>query len=163
MARAAKELNHYRLPARIRARRAPADGFCSRLALAERIAGLPGIRTVEDGASPVPDRVDVYLQAPGTAVRRQQDDILLCTLGRDGIAIRGLNEWDRHQVLRGGWGTLVRDHVVMHLPRDFEELEVCWGVLQRAYRYLSDLAAQGRPACKTPSWNLPRFSRTSLQ
>jgi hypothetical protein len=163
MARAVKELNHYHLPARIRVKRAPEDGFCCRLALAERIAGLPGIQTVEDGASPMPSQVDVYLQAPGTANRRHHPAILLCTIGREGIAIRGLNEWDRHQVLRGGWGRLVRDHVVMHLPRDFEELEVCWGVLQRAYQYLSDLAAQGRPGCKTPPWNLPRFSRTSLQ
>lgn len=163
MARAVRDLNHYHLPARIRVRKTPADGFCCRLALAERIAGLPGIQTLEDEPGPMPSQVHVYLQASGTSVRRSHEAILLCTLGRDGLAIRGLTEWDRHQVLRGGWGRLVRDHVVMHLPRDIEELEVCWGVLQRAYRYLSDLSAQGRPAGKTPPCSLPRFSRTSLQ
>ena len=163
MARAARELNHYYLPARIRGRKASEDDFSCRIALAERLAGLAGIRTIEDGSSPMPGRVDVILQAPDSLVRRPHEAILLCRIGRDGIAIFGLNEWDRHQVLRGGWGRLVSDHVVMHLPRDFEELEVCWGVLQRAYRYLSDLSAQGRPARKTPPCNLPRFSRTSLQ
>ena len=153
MARAARELNHYRLPARIRVRKAHDEGFGWRLALGDRIAGISGIRLEADRSGAMPGQVDVYLQAT----------FLLCTISPDGIAIRGLNEWDRHQVLRGGWGRLVRDHVVMHPPRDFEELEVCWGVLQRAYRYMSDLSAEGLPARESPPWNLPRFSRTSLQ
>lgn len=163
MARAARELNHYRLPARIRVRKAPDEGFGWRPALGDRIAGISGIRLEADRSGAMPGQVDVYLQATAAHFQDRQTAFLLCTIGPDGIAIRGLNEWDRHQVLRGGWGRLVRDHVVMHPPRDFEELEVCWGVLQRAYRYMSDLSAEGRPAREPPPWNLPRFSRTSLQ
>ena len=163
MATAVRELNHYHLPARIRVKKAPEEGFSAQMALIGRIADLPGTHSVEAESAAIPHEVDVYVQASNTSVRRQHQAFLLCTIGRDGIAIRGLNEWDRHQVLRGGWGRLVRDHVVMHLPRNFEELEVCWGVLQRAYRYLSDLSAQGRPVRKTLPRDLPRFSRTSLQ
>ena len=158
-----RELDHYHLPARIRAGRAPEDGFSCRLALADRIAGLPGVQTVEEGSGTLPCRVEVFLRATARSARREHEAFLLCTIGLDGIGIYGLNEWDRHQVLRGGWGKLHRDHVHMYLPRNYEELEVCWSILQRAYRYLSDVSAQGRPARKALPWDLPRFSRTALQ
>ena len=119
--------------------------------------------TVEEPAATLPCRVDVFLQGPCTSVRRKPESFLLCTIGREGIAIYNLGEWDRHQVLRGGWGRLHRDHVQMFLPRNNEELEVCWGILQRAYRCLSEVSAQGRAVRRTSPWDLPRFSRTSLQ
>lgn len=163
MAMAAQDLKHYHLPSRIRARKASTDGFACRLALAERIAALPGIQTVEEATGTLPCRVDVYLQAPSTSIRRQHDAQLLCTIGRDGIEVHGLREWHRHQVLRGGWGKLGRDHVLIFMPRDDEELDVCWAVLQCAHQCLLDISAMGPLVRKALSWELPRFSRTALQ
>ena len=163
MATQAQDLNHYHLPARIRAEKASDDAFACRLSLADRISSLANIHTVEDITDTLPCRVDVYLQAPSTSIRRQHDAQLLCTIGRDGVHVYGLREWDRHQVLRGGWGRLERDHVLILLPRDSEELEVCWGMLQRAHQYLSSVSAAGPLVRKTHTWDLPRFSRTALQ
>ncbi|MDH3265374.1 MAG: hypothetical protein OEM25_00280 [Gammaproteobacteria bacterium] len=163
MAVAAQDLKHYHLPSRIRAGKAPATDFACRLALADRIAGLPGIQTVEEVTDTLPCRVDVYLQAPSISIRRQHDAKLLCSIARDGIHVYGLHEWDRHQVLRGGWGKLNRDHVQIFMPRDHEELEVCWAVLQRAYQCLLHVSAMGPLLRRTLSWELPRFSRTALQ
>jgi hypothetical protein len=163
MARPVRELNHYHLPARIRAGKVPADGFSFRLALAERIAGLAGILTVEEESDTLPRHVEVFLQPLDSPDPHQHSASLLCKIGCEGICIYGLGEWDRHQVLRGGWGKLVRDHVEMYLPRDSEELEVCWAVLQRAHQYLSAISVQGRAGRKALVRNLPRFSRTTLQ
>jgi hypothetical protein len=163
MAMAAQDLRHYHLPSRIRAKKASADEFVCRLALAERIAGLPGIETVEELTDTLPCRVNVYLQAPSNSNRRQHDAQLLCTIGRDGIEVYGLRESDRHQVLRGGWGRLERDHVLIFMPRDHEELDVCWAVLQCAHQCLLSISAMGPLVRKALSWELPRFSRTALQ
>jgi len=163
MATPAYEMEHYHLPARIRANKATADDLGCRLGLADRIAGLPGISTVEELGDTLPCRVRVYFQAPSVSIRRQHPALPLCTIGRDGIVIHGLSEWDRHQVLRGGWGRLEQDHVLIFLPRDDEELEVCWAVLQRAYGCLSKVSAV-LPMVRTVSpWDLPRVSRTTLQ
>jgi len=163
MATPAQDLKHYHLPRRIRAERASDNGFACRLSLADRIASLPNIHSVEDSTDTLPCRVNVYLQAPSASIRRQHDAHLLCTIGRDGVHVHGLREWDRHQVLRGGWGRLERDHVLFFLPRDSEELEVCWGMLQRAYQYLSTVSAAGPLVRRTDPSDLPRFSRTALQ
>ena len=163
MATPAQDLKHYHLPRRIRAERASDNGFACRLSLADRIASLPNIHSVENATDTLPGRVDVYLQAPSRSIRRQHDAHLLCTIGRDGVQVYGLREWDRHQVLRGGWGRLERDHVLIFLPRNSEELEVCWGMLQRAYQYLSTVSAAAPLVRKTYPWDLPSFSRTTLQ
>ena len=161
MATAAPELKHYHLPARIRAKKVHDDSFSCRLALADRMADLAGIQVVEDGDDVLPNRVNVYLQAPSTSQRREHAAWLLCKIGADGIEIYGLEQWDRHQVLRGGWGRLRQGHVCMYPPRDDLELEVCWGVIQRAYRFLSDVSARAPLARKFASWAQPRFSRTA--
>jgi hypothetical protein len=163
MAAAALKLKHYHLPARIRAKKAHDNSFSCRLALADRIADLAGIETVEDSDDGLPGRVNVYLQAPSTSLRREHAALLLCKIAGDGIEVHGLDEWDRHQVLRGGWGRLQQGHVFMHPPRDYEELEVCWGVIQRAYTFLTDVSARAPLARKVASRALPRFSRTALQ
>jgi hypothetical protein len=163
MARPLQELDHYHLPARLKVKKVPAGGFSCRLALADRLAHLHGIHAVEDPSDTLPCRADVFLRVPSRSIRRDDDVFLLCTIHRDDIGVYGLTEWDRHQVLRGGWGRLVHDHVLMHMPRDSEELEVCWGILQRAYQYLSDNSAQDRTVRKASPRDLPRFSRTTLQ
>ena len=163
MATPAHELEHYHLPARIRAGKVSADGFSCRLVLADRIADLPGIDVVEESGDTLPRRVRVYLRARSTSLRKQQQALPFCTRSRDRITIHGLSEWDRHQVLRGGWGKLRQDHVSLFLPRNTEELEVCWDVLQRAFSNLSTALAKA-PLVRQASWlDLPRFSRTTLQ
>ena len=163
MATPSRGTSHYHLPARIRADIAFDNSFSSRMALVDRISGMAGIHTVESAADTLPFRVQIYLQEPSASVRREHPLLLLCTLAADGIEIYGLSQWDRHQVLRGGWGRLRRDHVFFYPPRNNEELEVCWGVMQRAYQHLSDLSAKGPLARKSLLWNLPRVSRTALQ
>jgi hypothetical protein len=163
MAAAAHEVRHYHLPARIRARKARDDSFSCRLALADRMADLAGIQTVEDGDGILPNRVTVYLQAPSSSQRREHAALLLCKIGRDEIEIHGLDVGDRHRVLRAGWGRLRQDHVLMYPPRDHAELEVCWNIIQRAYRFLADASARSPLARKLASVELPKFSRTALQ
>jgi hypothetical protein len=163
MATPARDLEHYHLPARIRTGKVSADSFSCRLALADRIADLPGIDVVEESRDTLPWRVKVYLRAPSTSDRRQHQALPFCTISRDSIAIHGLSEWGRHQVLRGGWGKLRQDYVSMFLPRNTEELEVCWDVLQCAFSNLSTALAK-TPLVRQASWlDLPRFSRTTLQ
>ena len=163
MATPAQGAKRFHLPARIRAKKVPENGFSCRLALADRIADLPGIYAEEKGSDTLPGRVDVYLQPFSYSMRKQPEPILLCSIGRDGVAVHGLSEWEKHQVLCGGWGTLERDHVLIFLPKDFEELEVCWGLLRRAYSSLSDASVQTPLARSAAAGRLPRFSRTTLQ
>ncbi|MDH3373268.1 MAG: hypothetical protein OER22_04150 [Gammaproteobacteria bacterium] len=163
MAILAQGVKRYHLPARIRAKKVPENGFSCRLALADRIADLPGIHTVEKSSDTLPHGVDVYLQSPSRSLRKQRDPILLCSIGRDGVAVHGLSEWDKHQVLCGGWGKLERDHVLIFLPKDFEELEVCWGLLHRAYGSLSDASVHTPLARSATVGRLPRFSRMTHQ
>jgi hypothetical protein len=163
MAAAAHEVKHYHLPARIRARKAHDDSFSCRLALADRIADLAGIQAVEDGDDVLPSRVTVYLRAPSASQRREHTALLLCRIGRDEIEIHGLDLGDRYRVLRAGWGRLRQDHVLMYPPRDQAELEVCWSVIQRAHRFLTEASARSPLARKPASVELPKFSRTALQ
>lgn len=83
-----------------------------------------------------------------------------CRIDNSGIVVQGLDEWDKHQVLRGGWGRLGRGYVLLHLPRDDEELEVCWNLLQRACHNQIDSSL---PRSPLPAARWPRFSRTPLQ
>lgn len=149
------------LPARVRAGKAPADDFSSsRLTLADRIAELPGIRTVEQATDALPCCVDVYLgQHVGTAGNKKPP-VLLCSISRDGIAIQGMTDWAKYQVLCKGWGKLHRDRVLIHLPRDSAELEVCWSILQQAYRFLTKASDPAPTTRMISPWELPRFSRT---
>jgi hypothetical protein len=163
MATPVQETGRMHLPARIRLRTTPENGFSSRLALAHRIAELPDTQTVENGADTLPCCVEVYLRRQPESLRKQQAPLLLCSISSAGVVIRGLCNRDKHQVLSRGWGKLERDHVLIFLPRDEMELEVCWSILQRAYDSLS-VASVRTPLMRTAStWDLPRFSRTPLQ
>jgi len=162
MATAADELTRFNLPVRIRTGKANADSIAARLALADRIADLAGTIT-EDHDATLPCSVDVYLRAPLISIRKRVPDLLLCNIGSDGVRVHGLDDWDRHQVVVRGWGRLLRDGVLLFMPRDTEELEVCWSLLLRAYRSLTDCSAKARPARTMWDGDLPRFSRTTLQ
>jgi hypothetical protein len=162
MATAAHDLTRLTLPTRIRAKKAGPDGLSARLELADRIAALPGVST-EDHDATVPRSVDVFLRARGESSRKQWPEVLLCTINSDGIWIYGLDDGDRHQILLRRWGRLQASGVLLFLPRDDEELEVCWMILQRAYRRLDQFSTQARPGRAAWKGDLPRFSRTSLQ
>jgi hypothetical protein len=159
----APETGRIHLPARIKAKTMPENGFSSGLALAHRIAELPGIETVESGGDTLPCCVDVHLHRQSRSAHELSAPLLLCSIGNDGVVIRGLSNWDKHRVLCGGWGRLERDYVTIFLPRDEMELEVCWSILQRAYHSLLATSATVPLMRTASSWGLPRFSRTTLQ
>lgn len=163
MVAVALESTHFLLPVRIRSKKASADALAARLALAERLADLPDIKTVEDTTGTVPWSVEVHLQVPAVSIFRQPRTVLFCCMSRDGIGVHGLSDRDRYQVLSRGWGKLARDGVLLYHPRDAGELDVCWDVLQRARRSLIQSSAQSSPA-RSVAWagDLPRFSRTTL-
>ena len=150
MAAVASEFPRFDLPSRIRRRGVCPDSLSACGALAERISDLPGTVT-ED------------LSMPGGGGRKRKPDLLLCNIGKDGVFLHGLSAWDRHLVALRGWGHLKGQGVQLHLPRDNEELEICWSLLRRAYGLLSDAAAGARPVRAVWQDGLPRFSRTALQ
>ena len=151
------------LPTRIRAKKKVRDSLSARLTLADRITELPDIETAEERPGVLPHRVEVYLRRPSASIRGRREPLHLCTISRDGIAIFGLSDRDRYRVLSRGWGRLCRDGVNVFLPRDNEELEVCWNILERAYRSLYEFSATAVPTTVARSDGLPKFSRTTLQ
>lgn len=153
----------FQLPARIRLKHVPVSSIDCQLGLADRIAGLPGISTFEHPDDSLPSAVSVYLGETVGLTRKRTTSVLLCRISREGIEICGLSDWERHQVLRSGWGRLRNEQVLVHLPRDADELETCWRVIARAHTALkADFCNAGRARAASP-WELPRFSRTSLQ
>jgi hypothetical protein len=162
MAAVAAEFPRFDLPSRIRKKGACPDSLSACLTLAERISGLPGTVT-EDHGTTLPCSIDVYLCVPGESLRKRKPDQLLCNIGKDGVRVFGLSAWDRHLVALRGWGHLKGQGVQLHLPRDSEELEICWSLLQRAYGFLWDAAMAARPVRTVWYDGMPRFSRTALQ
>lgn len=145
------------LPARIRSGKLP-PALALKLALADRIAQMPGICVLENESGLIPGTVEVYLctgsdSAPG----RPQ----LCQISARGIRVYGLGDWDKHQILSRGWGNLTGKQVLLFLPRDDEELELCWLILQQAREALLD-ETNGIPRQRIASpCGLPQFSRST--
>ena len=163
MATPASELDTFRLPTRVRTRRASDEIFAARPALAARVASLPDVHAVEHDATTLSCRVDAYLHRPVPSGRHEVLTILLCRISQDGIAIHGLTNLDRNRVIASGWGRLHGDGVLVFLPRNGDELATCCEIIQRAYRYLR-ATTPGEPRLRTVSiGQLPRFSRTALQ
>lgn len=151
------------LPTRIRAKRGVGNGLAIRLALADRIAALPGIEAIDGNPGAVPHSVDVWLRPQSASIRRQPEPVRLCTISQDGVVIYGLGDMDRYRVLSRGWGRLRHHSVCVFLPRDDEELEVCWDIVECAYRSLQDASEVVVQPRLTAHRALPRFSRTTLQ
>ena len=108
-----------RLPARIRNKRNTADDFEARIALADRIAELPGIEIIERRDEEVPCRIEIYLGHEYTNRATQgQPPFLLCSLDRESVTVGGLDKWYRYQVLSYGWGLLVDVRVRVFLTLD---------------------------------------------
>ena len=164
MATSAHQLPRFQLPARIRANKTAPEDLAARLALADRIADIPGVDAVECGDDTVPRQVAIYLrEATARRTIRVPRPLLLCRLGTDGIVVHGLDNWAKHQVVMRGWGRLLYDRVLLFLPRDDNEVETCWSIIRQAYDSLFDPSASHSGTRNTSAWDMPKFSRTSLQ
>lgn len=141
----------FRLPPRVRFKPERESSSGPRLALADRIAGLRDIETIEYGNDAPPREAHFYL-------RRRT----LCSIQPHGITVHGLDNRDRNQVIAGGWGSLVGDRVLVHLPRDARELDVCWRIVCQAHESLT--SATDRPDQVHNAARIwPQISRTNLQ
>ena len=163
MATTTRNVCRFSLPARIRTGKANSNEFATKLALIDRIADLRGIETVERNDD-VPSHVDVYLSRHSTVTaRKRSSPPLLCSLNSKGLTIDGLDNWARHQVVSNGWGKLMSNSVLVFLPRDDYELEVCWSIVQRAYDNQFDSSAPAPGTQIVSIWDWPKTSRTTLQ
>ena len=163
MATTTRNVCRFSLRARIRTGKANSNEFATKLALIDRIADLRGIETVERNGDAVPSHVDVYLTRHSTfPVRKRLSPPLLCSINSKGLTIDGLDDWARHQVVSNGWGKLIYDSVLVFLPRDDNELEVCWSIVQQAYDNLFDSSAPEPGTQLVSTWDWPKFSRTTL-
>jgi hypothetical protein len=164
MATTARNECRFSLPARIRTGKAYSNEFATKLALIDRIADLRGIETVERTGDAVPSYVDVYLARHSTIpARKKLSPPLLCSLNSKGLTIEGLDDWSLRQVVSNGWGKLIYDSVFVFLPRDANELEVCWSIVRRAYDNLFDSSAPEPGTQIVSTWDRPNFLRTTLQ
>ena len=134
------------------------------MALADRIADLPGIETVERADDTVPCRIDVHFRREGSArILKGPRAHLFCSLDRDSVMVSGLDRWGRHQVLSCGWGTVIDELVCIHLPRDQKELDTVWSIVHRAYDNFLDSSEPEPGSIVLSTWDWPKVSRTSLQ
>jgi hypothetical protein len=164
MASRVYDANHLTLPVRSRIVPAPDCNIPARLSLADRIANLPDVQVVDhespEGAG---IRVDVYLGNREASLRRQPAPRMFCVISAVGIVVHGLADVDRHHVLSRRWGRLHGQGVLLYMPRDEDELEIVWRILDRAYAALVTTAITGRPPRRALVYELPCFSRTNLQ
>lgn len=164
MVTAPHTLRRFQLPSRIRAKATAAEALPSRLMLVDRISELPGVEAVECDGDILPRRINVYFR-DATAGRtvRDPERRLLCRLSANGIAVFGLDDWAKHQVIMRGWGKLLHDRVLVFLPRDESELDICWSILRQAYDSVFNRSVQKIGNGYPGTHRLPSFSRTTLQ
>lgn len=164
MAQTTRKSARFKLPARIRNKRATSGNLDARMALIDRIADLPGIETVERNEETIPCRVDIFLRRdPADRVLMRKSAGLICSLDSNSVTVSGLDRWARHQVLANGWGNLIDDRVSVCLPHDKKELEIVWSIIQRAYARLFDSLTPEAGSLVIATWDWPKFSRTNLQ
>lgn len=162
MSTAARDVSRFILPVRVQARQARDDSLAARLALADRIADLPGIHATDHDPNGGSWSVDVFVTQGAPSIRKQRPAKLLCRIGHDGIVAFGLSNADRHQVLSRGWGRPHGDGVMLFLPRDEDELEMAWDILFRAYETMMCESAAAIPVRTAWFDGMPSFSRTNL-
>ena len=160
MATAADHVRRLLLPSRKGAGNAPSEGCLPRLALAARIADLPGILTVDKVVDQAQFSVNVYLQPQPGNVKKTLAPVRFCSINNDGIEIFGLGDLDKQAIVTNGWGQMQAKRVLVHLPRDKAEVEACWQILSFAYDRLSDEVNSPRRKRIVSPWALPYFSQT---
>lgn len=152
---------HFEVPVRSPGKCAATEG-AARLELADRIASLAGIHTVDDGTD-MPSSVTVFLVNEHGPARKRTAPVTLCIISRDGLAVHGLSLHERRHVALRGWGVLERGHVRIYLPREPDEVDVCWRILLHAHCALLNFSARSPASRHAFAGELPRFSRTTLQ
>jgi hypothetical protein len=162
MAAAADQVRRLTLPTRIHDRILPSEGCLPRLALAARIADLPGIVTVDKVVDQTHFSANVFLQPFFGNTRKPVAPIRYCSITNDGIEIHGLSDIDIEVIVAGGWGRLQAKRVVLWLPRDKSEVEACWLILALAYDRLNDESNACRRVRTTSPWATAYFSQTKL-
>lgn len=163
MASRVQDVNYLILPIRSRIMQAPDSNILTKLSLADRIAGLADVHVVDHEPAGGQLRVDVYLGKREAVQRKQPEPTMFCSIGADGIVVHGLADVDRHQVLSRRWGRLHGQGVLLYMPRDADELDIVWRILERACAALVTAAVTGRSPRRALVYELPRFSRTNLQ
>lgn len=123
----------FKLPTRIRTARGFSRGFSPRPSLEDRIAKLPGVNVADCETDKGSDIVRVNLTLPADGETASHDHEPFADIGRDGVAVHGLGRAEKHQILSRGWGKLRKRDVLIYLPRDERELEICWSIIRRAY------------------------------
>ncbi len=152
----------FKLPTRVRFGPDLIDAFVPRIALAERISELPEVTVRERGDDAVGGTVDVYIHSQVTRLGKVPPARLFCRIDHEAITVYGLDDWEKHQVLAGGWGNLHLRNVRLHMPRNETETDVCWTILRQAYDALRTTpVAPGMCLAPRPVW--PSYSRTKLQ
>lgn len=154
---------HFEVPPRARQPGLPHDSNQARILLAERIAELPGIRTVDNGPESLPSSVTVFLERDRRPARKRRPPLPLCVISRDGLSVHGLSLRDRQHLATQGWGTLSHERVRVFMPRDEHEVDVCWTILQHAHCSLLNISAGSPGTRQIFDRALPSFSRTTLQ
>ena len=141
-----ERLTRFKLPTRIRSTFGTADEFGVRLLLADRIATLPGVTVVDDKCGNGSLFVRILLAPNCIRNSEAAAGLSFAEISRDGILVYGLRSRDKHQVLSRGWGKLQNRNMLIYLPRDQRELEVCWSILNRAFDHLTaETEGQSRP------------------
>lgn len=132
--------------------------------LADTISSLPGVVIVDRRGDTLPCQASAYLhEHPDRRTLGNPRSVLLCRIDIDGITINGLNNWEKHQVVMRGWGKLRGGRVLLHLPRDDGEFETCCSIIQQAYEALADPSANTGRRSNASAWEMPKYSRTTLQ
>ena len=154
---------HFEVPPRARDAGLPHDSNQARILLAGRIAELPGIRAVDNGPESLPSSVTVFLENEHGPARKRMPPLPLCVISRDGLSVHGLSLCDRQHLATQGWGRLSHERVQVFMPRDEQEVDVCWTILQHAHCSLLNISAKS-PGTRHASYRaLPSFSRTTHQ
>ena len=152
----------FKLPTRVRFGPDLIDAFVPHIALTERISELPEVTVRERGDDTMRETVDVYVQGQVTRLGKVPPARLFCRIDHESITVFGLDAWGKHQVLAGGWGSLHRRDVRLHMPRNDTEADVCWSILRQAYDALRTTpVAPGVHVVPRLVW--PSHSRTKLQ
>ena len=163
MATAADQVRCLMLPTRIQDRVLSSEGCLPRLALAARIAELPGIVTVDKVVDQIRFGVNVFLRPESGSTRKPVAPIRFCSIDNDGIEIFGLNSADKLIIVSHGCGRLHAKRVLVYLPRDNAEVDACWRILAFAYETISGEFNRQRRTRSVSPWALPYFSQNKLQ
>ena len=157
------ESARFALPIRIRSKPGRGTGDGAQARLAGRIAALPGVQTIEDTVAQPPCIVGIYRRPSPLNLRRHPPPaVRFCRISASGVMVEGLSDFERYQALARGWGRLDSRSILLFLPRDDDEFEVCCYILRQAYRSISRPPAMIPSAARPPLPELPEFSRTTL-